>query len=129
MILDGKGSIEILYDQPIVYNFDGEISGFSYCQSSYDECDRVKEGKEWNSLDIDDIKVINKSKLRIKHLDFQDFEVRFSLNSMLNDIFLQHLTISYIWKETPVTRQLGLPIYADDNQTKLPSPPWKKQIF
>ena len=42
---------------------------------------RIKEGKEWNSLNFDDITIINKSKLRIKNLDFQDFEVRFSLNS------------------------------------------------
>ena len=76
-LLDGKGWIEIIYDQPLVYDFDGEISGFSYCQKSSDECDRIKEGREWISLDFENIKIINKTALRIISLDFQDFEVKY----------------------------------------------------
>ena len=38
------------------------------------------------------------------------------------------LSLSYLWTETPVTTQLSLPIYADD-QYRLPSPPWKIQVL
>ena len=40
---------------------------------------------------------------------------------------MQHLTLGYIWRETPVISQLGLPVYSKLG-AKLPSPPWKRQL-
>ena len=40
----------------------------------------------------------------------------------------QHLSLSYIWRETPVKEYLGLPIYGEE-PFNLPSPPWKKTVF
>ena len=65
-----------MYDQPILYDFDGEISGFSYCQTSHDECDKEDDIREWNDLHFDNIKVVNESVLRISSMDFQSFKVR-----------------------------------------------------
>ena len=36
--------------------------------------------------------------------------------------------MGYLWKQSPTTITLGLPIYAND-EFKFPSPPWKRQIL
>ena len=34
-------------------------------------------------------------------------------------------SLAYAWRETPVKRYLGLPVYGNQDQFSLPSPPWK----
>merc|ERR550525_777991 len=38
-----------------------------------------------------------------------------------DDVF----SLAYAWRETPVKRYLGLPVYGDKEHYSLPSPPWK----
>ena len=36
-------------------------------------------------------------------------------------------SLAYAWRETPVKRYLGLPVYGDEEHYSLPSPPWKME--
>ena len=76
--IDGNDSIQIIYDEPIVYNLDGEINGFYYCQRRYNECDEKKDVREWISLDFGNIHIINDTVLRVKSLKFQYLNVSFT---------------------------------------------------
>ena len=120
---DNKEQILIKYDQEMVYNSKSEISGFFVCFKKSVECD-----KGWMELGRNHVSIINDNSLKVKLPTSSIYQARKSLTiSNFYKIILQHLTLSYIWRETPVTTQLGLPIYAK-NGAKLPSPPWMKQI-
>merc|ERR1711994_270783 len=41
----------------------------------------------------------------------------------------EEFSLAYAWRETPVKRYLGLPVYGDEAHFSLPSPPWKKGCF
>ena len=80
--IDGNDSIQIMYDEPIIYNLDGEISGFYYCQRRYKECDEKKDVREWISLDFGNIHIINDTVLRIKSLKFQYMNVSYTQENL-----------------------------------------------
>ena len=122
---DDKGQVLIKYDQEMVYNSKSEISGFFVCFKKSVECD-----KGWMEIGRNHVSIINDNSLKVKlpsSLIFQAKTIEDHIIPNVFNFFLQHLTLSYIWRETPVLTQLGLPIYAK-NGAKLPSPPWMKQI-
>lgn len=119
---DDKGHVIIEYDQEMVYNSKSETSGFFVCFKKSVECD-----KGWMELGRNHVSIINGKSLKVMLPTSSIFQARNHIMPNFYNFILQHLTLSYIWRETPVITQLGLPIYAN-NGAKLPSPPWMKQI-
>ena len=119
---DNKEQVLIKYDQEMVYNSKSETSGFFVCLKKSVECD-----KGWMELGRNHVSIINGKSLKVKLPTSTIYQARNLIISNFYNFILQHLTLSYIWRETPVTALLGLPIYAK-NGAKLPSPPWMKQI-
>ena len=107
----GNQLITVLYVDNIVYD-NTEISGFYVCQDNPTNCDSTNRLDNWIEVPREAVSQVNSNTLSI-NLEF-NADVVFSL--------------AYAWRETPVKRYLGLPVYADDVYS-LPSPPWKMKCF
>ena len=107
----GNQLITVLYVDNIVYD-NTEISGFYVCQDNPTNCDSTNRLDNWIEVPREAVSQLNSNTLSI-NLEF-NADVVFSL--------------AYAWRETPVKRYLGLPVYADDAYS-LPSPPWKMKCF
>ena len=107
----GNQLITVLYVDNIVYD-NTEISGFYVCQDNPTNCDSTNRLDNWIEVPREAVSQLNSNTLSI-NLEF-NADVVFSL--------------AYAWRETPVKRYLGLPVYADDVYS-LPSPPWKMKCF
>ena len=103
----------VAYDQDFEY-LDVEISGFYYCSSGPAECDAGSNTNSWIEIPKEDVR---------QHQDDQR-TIIIDLSGFSN---VHEGSIGYLWRETPVKKLLGLPIYAADD-FKLPSPPWKMKI-
>jgi len=109
--------LSLTYDQQVSYNNE-EISGFYYCCTDYDRCDEQEEGKhpKANWLELDKQLVTFKTTKDSSSIDINIGEL------IVCEIEVPH--IAYLWRETPVEKYIGAPIYAT-NQYHLPSAPWK----
>jgi len=101
----------INYDQDFELR-EVEISGFYYCAEDPDKCDEGSTVEKW---------VETKPALQISP--------RSLLLNLSNFGPIEDLkgSLAYLWRETPVKKLLGLPIYAVD-EFQLPSPPWKFKL-
>lgn len=113
VVLEGP-IVSLTYDQTITYNND-EISGFYYCcMIDFNDCDRGNN-KNWLKLEkelveFDDSKgMSNTINIKVGELIVCDMEV-------------PHL--AYLWRQSPIKKYIGAPIYAKDS-FGLPSAPWK----
>ena len=106
----------VTYNQKITYNND-EISGFYYCCTDYDDCDRGSNNN-WHEIgkDVVEFDETNEMKVNIKVGELVSCEIE-----------IPH--IAYLWRQTPVKAYLGAPIYSKDifwpSYVGLPSAPWK----
>ena len=95
------------YLEEIVYD-NTEISGFYVCEDDPVSCDSGSSLADWVEVGKEAVAQVDKFTLSI-NLELP--AVPFSL--------------AYAWRETPVKRYLGLPVYGSQEQFRLPSPPWK----
>eukprot|EP00090_Calanus_glacialis_P034275 TRINITY_DN57430_c0_g1_i1.p1 TRINITY_DN57430_c0_g1~~TRINITY_DN57430_c0_g1_i1.p1 ORF type:complete len:486 (+),score=94.70 TRINITY_DN57430_c0_g1_i1:160-1458(+) len=104
--------LTITYDTTFSYN-NQEISGFYVCTQRADLCDAIGNVALWAEIE----------KASVAQKD--DRTITIDLDSYAGQ---NVLSVSYAWRETPVTEYLGLPIYGNQGFL-LPSPPWKKTIL
>ena len=107
--------ISITYDQDIIYD-STEISGFYICQNDEDACDSAATLEQWEEVPkantvLEDSRTIS---IQLETIAKDSMEV---------------FCLAYAWRETPVKRYLGLPVYGTEEHYSLPSPPWKTQIM
>ena len=102
--------ILVEYDDVIVYD-NTEISGFYICKDTPVNCDSTNRLDSWVEVAKEAVSQLNDYSLSITP--------RTPLN--IDDVF----SLAYAWRETPVKRYLGLPVYGDEEHYSLPSPPWK----
>ena len=100
--------ITVTYDEGIVYD-NTEISGFYVCQDDLDSCDSTDSLESWVEVARDAVTLV----------DSKTLSISLELPSNL-------FSLAYAWRETPVKRYLGLPVYGEEQSFSLPSPPWKK---
>ena len=103
--------VTITYDQDIVYD-NTEISGFYICQNSEEVCDRGATLVQWEEV----------AKANVVFEDSRTITVQLETEGGV-------FCLAYGWRETPVKRYLGLPVYGTEAHYSLPSPPWKTQIM
>merc|ERR1712226_313277 len=108
--------LSLKYDQEITYNNE-EISGFYYCCTEYEECDR---GSNKNWLEV--------GKELVEFDETNGMTVNIKVGELIAcEIEVPH--IAYLWRQTPVRNYLGAPIYAKNgvwpSGVGLPSAPWK----
>merc|ERR1712223_2289869 len=102
--------ILVEYDDVIVYD-NTEISGFYICKDTPVNCDSTNRLDSWVEVAKEAVSQLN------------DYKLSITPRTILNpdDVF----SLAYAWRETPVKRYLGLPVYGDEEHYSLPSPPWK----
>ena len=103
--------ITITYDQDIVYH-NTEISGFYICQNNEVVCDSAATLVQWEEV----------AKSNVVFEDSKTINVQLETKGGV-------FCLAYGWRETPVKRYLGLPVYGTQAHYSLPSPPWKTQIM
>jgi len=104
-------TLTIVYDRDFTYS-DDEISGFYYCNMAPEECDATETIEHWKEISKGLVIQIDSRTLMV---DLRQVEI------------IEQASIGYIWRESPVEKLLGLPIYSQD-EFRLPSPPWKFKI-
>ena len=110
VVLDSENHIATLYYlEEIVYD-DTEISGFYICHDDPFTCDGGSTLVDW----------VDVAKESVTQVD------KFTLTITIDNWPEQPFSMAYAWRETPVERYLGLPVYGSQEQFSLPSPPWKK---
>ena len=97
---------EIVYDNK-------EISGFYICHDDPFTCDGGSTLVDWVEVAKESVTQVDK----------------FTLTITIDEWPEQPFSMAYAWRETPVERYLGLPVYGSQEQFSLPSPPWKKFCF
>ena len=95
------------YLEEIVYD-NTEISGFYVCEDDPVSCDSGSSLANWVEVGKEAAAQVDKFTL--------------SINLELPGV---PFSLAYAWRETPVKRYLGLPVYGSQEQFRLPSPPWK----
>ena len=105
--IDSSNVIKVTYGDDIVYD-NTEISGFYYCQDDPESCDSTDTLERWVEIASDAVTMVDSKTL--------------SINAQFPS---DHFSFAYAWRETPVKRYLGLPVYGDEQHFSLPSPPWK----
>ena len=106
--------LSLVYDQEISYNNE-EKSGFYYCcWLDFNECNRGSNG-HWVEIDKKLVKY-NDSNGMSSTIDILIGEI------IVCEIEIPH--IAYLWRQTPIKKYLGAPIYAKDTFA-LPSAPWQ----
>ena len=100
--------IRVTYEDDIVYD-NTEISGFYYCEESPLNCDDTNSVALWNEV----------AKGAVMQYDSKTLSISIAFTT-------EEFSLAYAWRETPVKRYLGLPVYGDEQHFSLPSPPWKK---
>ena len=106
--------ITVTYDQDITYD-STEISGFYICQNDEDACDSAASLEGWEEV----------AKANTMLEDSRTISIQ--LETIVKDS-VEVFCLAYAWRETPVKRYLGLPVYGTEAHYSLPSPPWKTQI-
>jgi len=102
--------VTVIFDADITYN-DVEISGFYYCEEDIDACDEGTDTK-WVEIPKESVSQTNEREM------FVDL-------SAFNGVPAGNL--AYLWRESPVKKLKGLPIYASD-AFRLPAAPWKFRL-
>merc|ERR1711899_50151 len=102
--------IIVTYDDVIVYD-NTEISGFYICQDTPINCDSTNRLDGWVEVAKEAVSQLNEYVLYITP------DTPFNADNVFS--------LAYAWRETPVKRYLGLPVYGDKEHYSLPSPPWK----
>jgi len=104
----------LVYDQEISYDNE-EKSGFYYCcWLDFNECNRGNNG-HWVELDKKLVKYDNSNGMSN------------TINILVGEIIVCEIEIphiAYLWRQTPIKKYLGAPIYAKDTFA-LPSAPWQ----
>ena len=95
------------YLEEIVYD-NTEISRFYVCEDDPVSCDSGSSLANWVEVGKEAAAQVDKFTL--------------SINLELPGV---PFSLAYAWRETPVKRYLGLPVYGSQEQFRLPSPPWK----
>jgi len=108
--------ITVTYDQDIIYD-STEISGFYICQNDEDSCDRAATLEQWEEV----------PKVNTMLEDSRTISIQ--LDTIITKDNIDLFWLAYAWRETPVKRYLGLPVYGTEEHYSLPSPPWKTQIM
>ena len=108
--------ITVTYDQDIVFDRT-EISGFYICYDDEGACDNSESLANWEEV------AKNNAVLYDSRTIWLHVEMTAKMERM------QGLCVAYAWRETPVKRYLGLPVYGTEQHFSLPSPPWKIQIM
>jgi len=105
---DSNNLITVKFSDNIVYD-KSEISGFYVCASDPVACDSTNTLDSWVEVEQAAVVMVDSTTLTISvELPSESF------------------SLAYAWRETPVKRYLGLPLYGDEEHLSLPSPPWKK---
>merc|ERR1712088_354991 len=100
--------ITVQYVDNIVYD-NTEISGFYVCQDNPTNCDSTNRLDSW----------VEVAREAVSQMDSNTLSIDLEFNA--DTVF----SLAYAWRETPVKRYLGLPVYGDEEHYSLPSPPWK----
>jgi len=100
--------IKVTYEDDIVYD-NTEISGFYFCEDSPLNCDDTNSVARWTEI----------GKGAVMQFDSKTLSISIAFTT-------EEFSLAYAWRETPVKRYLGLPVYGDEAHFSLPSPPWKK---
>merc|ERR1711899_245251 len=100
--------IRVSYEDDIVYD-NTEISGFYFCEDSPLNCDDTNSVSRWTEI----------GKGAVMQFDSKTLSISIAFTT-------DEFSLAYAWRETPVKRYLGLPVYGDEAHFSLPSPPWKK---
>ena len=108
--------ITVTYDQDIIYD-SAEISGFYICQNGEDVCDSAATLEQWEEV----------PKANTVLEDSRTISIQ--LETIIEKDSVDLFCLAYAWRETPVKRYLGLPVYGTEAHYSLPSPPWKTQIM
>ena len=100
--------IKVTYGDDIVFD-NAEISGFYICQDNPLNCDDTNSVARWTEV----------AKEAVLQFDSKTLSISTAFTT-------DEFSLAYAWRETPVKRYLGLPVYGDQQHFSLPSPPWKK---
>merc|ERR1711936_494800 len=103
--------IRVMYDNQIIVYNNTETSGFYICKDTPANCDSTNRLDRW-------VEVAKEAVTEDLGLDLY---ITNDFNLTKEDVF----SLAYAWRETPVKRYLGLPIYGAEEHYSLPSPPWK----
>merc|ERR1711953_521229 len=103
--------IRVTYEDDIVFD-NTEISGFYFCEDSPLNCDNTNSVARWTEI----------GKGAVMQFDSKTLSISIAFTT-------EEFSLAYAWRETPVKRYLGLPVYGDEAHFSLPSPPWKKGCF
>ena len=87
-----------------------EVSGFYTCLDDPVLCDSGTSLGNWVEVRKEGVTMVD----------------RYTLSITLEFEMPPTFSLAYVWRETPVKRYLGLPVYGTHQHYRLPSPPWKK---
>merc|ERR1711936_253243 len=102
--------ITVQYVDNIVHD-NTEISGFYVWQDNPINCDSTNRLDSW----------VEVAREAVSQFDSNTLSINLEFNA--DTVF----SLAYAWRETPVKRYLGLPVYGDEEHYSLPSPPWKME--